>query len=209
MEGVRKWANVQINIQNQIKQTNEHKGELSQSLAQLANKLNESIEEVDKNSLTTNSILKNLENILRKIETESATLKENMLQSGKNIDQVTLILSEIDKIAKQTQLLALNAAIEAARAGSAGRGFAVVADEVKKLADLVLETVKKIQTNTDELTKGGKISQDNVENFLNSVWEVQKSVNEMKDNETILREQVDKTEGIARNVSNLSSDLVS
>ena len=132
-----------------------------------------------------------------------------MLQSGKNIDQVTLILGEIDKIAKQTQLLALNAAIEAARAGSAGRGFAVVADEVKKLADLVLETVKKIQTNTDELTKGGKISQDNVENFLNSVWEVQKSVNEMKDNETILREQVDKTEGIARNVSNLSSDLVS
>ncbi|HZQ14361.1 MAG TPA: HAMP domain-containing methyl-accepting chemotaxis protein [Pseudolabrys sp.] len=72
-----------------------------------------------------------------------------------NADNLSLTVSEIDKvagmiqaIASQTNLLALNATIEAARAGEAGRGFAVVAQEVKMLAAQTTKALADIKDKT-------------------------------------------------------------
>jgi methyl-accepting chemotaxis protein len=68
------------------------------------------------------------------------------------MDQVRVVSSGIETIAKTTNMLALNAAIEAERAGDAGRTFAVVASEVKKLASHTRAATDEIKRTVGSLS---------------------------------------------------------
>jgi len=77
-------------------------------------------------------------------------------------DRILPILSEIEAIAKQTNLLALNAAIEAARAGEAGRGFAVVADEVRNLSVRTNAFSAEIRQNVTQIQSTVSVAVDGI-----------------------------------------------
>ena len=54
------------------------------------------------------------------------------------------MVTDVAKIAQQTNLLSLNAAIEASRSGEQGRGFAVVAKEFRALSQLSADSGRRI-----------------------------------------------------------------
>ena len=80
-------------------------------------------------------------------------LGERMAGFAIAMNQVQLVSSTIEAIARKTNMLALNATIEAARAGDAGRSFAVVAAEVKKLAHDTRSATSQIALTIGELTR--------------------------------------------------------
>ncbi len=125
--------------------------------------------EVISTAIATNATRSNITakaaNDASAFSTENETAITNTLAA---IEQVNTKVTDIQDIAKRTEILSINASIEAARAGDKGAGFSVVAQEVKKLAeksnlssaviiDLINETV---YISDDTATNFAKMSKD-------------------------------------------------
>ena len=68
-------------------------------------------------------------------------------------ETINEILSLVKDVANKSEILALNAALEGSKAGDAGRGFSLVATQMQRLAEQVMESVKKIEVLTGVITK--------------------------------------------------------
>ncbi|WP_243364546.1 methyl-accepting chemotaxis protein [Fundidesulfovibrio terrae] len=108
---------------------------------------------------------------MTEVQNQSARLKDDMHQLGRQAEDIGRVLTVITDIADQTNLLALNAAIEAARAGEAGRGFAVVADEVRKLAEKTMTATKEVGDAIANIQQSTRRNVENVERSVSLISE--------------------------------------
>lgn len=79
-------------------------------------------------------------------------MNENIVKSGKLVQEINENTGQLKEIAKRQTILALNAAIEAARSGEAGVGFAVVAKSMQDLSGQSAGIYNDIQKSVEEIT---------------------------------------------------------
>jgi len=94
-----------------------------------------------------------METSMRQLADATGTISARLSAINEKANNISNVVTTINKVADQTNLLSLNAAIEAEKAGEYGRGFSVVAREIRRLADQAAvatleidEMVKEMQT---------------------------------------------------------------
>ncbi|MEO4054978.1 methyl-accepting chemotaxis protein [Solibacillus sp. CAU 1738] len=182
--------------------------------------------------------LENLTNLKVRSEESNAlitkvqTVFESLIQKVREIEG---IVGTINEISDQTNLLALNASIEAARAGEHGKGFAVVAEEVRKLADqtsqatdLVHNTLRGIEVETNlvttEMSKTYAIVQNQhesvtmtqnsfkeieaaVENIIHSIEEVSASVGQLNSSKNTMLTSIESIASISEKNAAMTEEV--
>uniref|UniRef100_UPI0025DA51DA methyl-accepting chemotaxis protein n=1 Tax=Sphingomonas sp. TaxID=28214 RepID=UPI0025DA51DA len=138
-------------------------------------------------------------------------LGERMAGFATAMNQVQMVSSTIETIARKTNMLALNATIEAARAGDAGRSFAVVAAEVKKLAHDTRAATSQIASTIGELTREASAVTSEIKTGVDRSRAAQAGFGQISDTVREVTEIVSmvdrQTEGIAHSTSLIQTSV--
>lgn len=150
-------------------------GETIEDIVENVNDLTEASEAMGRAGAQSTETMLNLSASSDRTVNAIGNIGNQIRLTNESIKQISMATELITSIASQTNLLSLNASIESARAGEAGRGFAVVATEIQKLAVQSNDAAVEIQQIIGNL-----------------ISESERTMEEMKEAEVLMREQQEK-----------------
>jgi methyl-accepting chemotaxis protein WspA len=130
---------------------------------------------------------------MEKMSQASSGIAQKLAEINTKVNNITSVVTTINKVADQTNLLSLNAAIEAAKAGEFGQGFAVVAREIRRLADQTAIATLDIEQMVKEMQSSVSSGVMGMEKFAQ---EVQGSVREVNDISGQIARIIDQVQGL-------------
>lgn len=122
----------------ELNRTIERVAELSESASQMATSGKKDIE--------------TMAQMIHQLTASTAAISSKLGQIDDKANNISAVVTTINKVADQTNLLSLNAAIEAEKAGEYGAGFSIVAREIRRLADQTAVATLDIEKMVEEMT---------------------------------------------------------
>lgn len=123
----------------------------SSELVSIMKNLSETSKETGKSAFNEKENLDLIEKSMNELVSATNKIANKLAVLNEKANNVSKVITTINKIADQTNLLSLNAAIEAEKAGEFGQGFAVVASEIRRLSDQTAQSTIEIEDMIKEM----------------------------------------------------------
>jgi len=159
---------------NEISTTSKQLLDTMRDVSESANATTQSAEEGRRQLANMGGSMDNLSTATNSIAGKLAVISEKA-------NNITRVVTTINKVSEQTNLLSLNAAIEAEKAGEHGQGFAVVAREIRRLAHQTAQATVNISQMVNEMQAAVSSGVMEMDKFNESVRTGVEKVSELGD----------------------------